>query len=58
MSQDTKHDEQTTVATPNTFNLMQRPPLSRKYILNPQGTRLDIPDWSIRSRDFVLKSIA
>lgn len=30
-------------------NVFARPPLSKKYIPNPRGTRQDIPEWSVRS---------
>jgi len=30
-------------------DVFARPALSKKYIPNPRGSRLDIPDWSIRA---------
>lgn len=30
-------------------DVFARPPLSKKYIPNPRGTRLDVPDWSVRA---------
>jgi len=30
-------------------DVFARPPLSKKHIPNPRGTRLDIPDWSVRT---------
>lgn len=35
------------VRTP--VDVFTRPPLSKKYIPNPRGTRQDIPAWSVRS---------
>ena len=36
-----------TVRTPT--DVFARPPLSRKYMPNPRGTRQDIPAWSVRA---------
>ena len=30
-------------------DVFARPPLSKRFIPNPRGSRLDIPDWSVRS---------
>ncbi|WP_306393406.1 hypothetical protein [Telluria beijingensis] len=30
-------------------DVFARPPLSKKYIPNPRGTRRDIPAWSLRA---------
>lgn len=32
------------------FNAYERPPLSKKYIPNPRGTRADVPAWSVRTK--------
>lgn len=38
-------------------NAFQRPALSKKYIPNSRGSRLDIPSWSVRPAGFGFKSI-
>lgn len=37
------------IAAPRTNEVFARPPLSKKYIPNSRGSRLDIPAWSVRS---------
>lgn len=31
-------------------DVFTRPPLSKRFILNPRGTRQDIPEWSLREK--------
>lgn len=38
-------------------DVFTRPPLSKKYIPNPRGTRQDIPAWSVRAPEFGLKTV-
>lgn len=38
-------------------DIFARPPLSKKYIPNPRGTRQDIPAWSVRAPEFGLKTV-
>lgn len=45
------------IATGPTINMLTRPPLSRKYLLNPRGTRDDVPEWSKRPEGFTLRSV-
>lgn len=46
------------IATGPTINMLTRPPLSRKYILNPRGSRADVPEWSHRPEGFTLRTVA
>jgi hypothetical protein len=32
-------------------DIFTRPSLNKKYIPNPHGTRLDIPEWSVRGKE-------
>lgn len=47
----------TTKATGPTINMMTRPPLSKRYMLNPRGNRADVPEWSKREEGFSLRSV-
>lgn len=44
-------------ATVRTVNVFTRPPLSKRYMLNPRGTRDDVPEWSKREEGFTLRSV-
>lgn len=45
------------VAAPReTVSAYERPSLSRKYMLNPRGSREDVPEWSVRPTGFGFKS--
>jgi hypothetical protein len=35
-------------AAPRQIDVLNRPSLSRKYLLKPQGSRADVPAWSVR----------
>jgi hypothetical protein len=45
-----------TTPAPN-WNVYERPALSKKNIPNSRGTRQDIPEWSVRSPGFGMKSV-
>jgi len=38
-------------------SVFDRAPLSRKYFPNPNGTRADVPTWSVRPEGFGFKNI-
>jgi hypothetical protein len=35
-------------AAPRQVDVMQRPPISKRFIPNPRGQRDDVPAWSVR----------
>lgn len=47
------------IATPRQqSSVFARPPLNKRHIPNPRGTRQDIPGWSVRPAGFSLKSVS